>query len=103
MGNDRVMGMLSIAAKAGKLSSGEYMTESSVKEGKAKLVIIAGDSSQNTRKNFTDMCSFYKVPLRIYSDKEGLGRTIGKEFRASVAVLDEGIAKKIMELTDNKQ
>lgn len=41
------------------------------------------------------MCTFYKVPIAFYSDKVSLGHAIGKEFRASLAVLDEGFGKQI--------
>ena len=58
-----------------------------VKEGKASLVIISSEASGNTRKKFTNMCSYYKVPLYIYATKEELGHFTGKKFRASVAVL----------------
>ena len=39
------------------------------------------------------MCGFYHVPFCCFSDKNTLGHRIGKEFRASLAVLDAGLAK----------
>lgn len=41
------------------------------------------------------MCEYYKVPIYFYGDKDALGHAMGKEFRASLAVLDEGFAKGI--------
>ena len=87
--------MLSIAKKAGKVASGEFMTENSVKSGTARLVIVAEDASDNTKKKFNNMCTYYEVPIYIYGTKDDLGHTIGLEFRASLAVTDAGIAKKI--------
>lgn len=89
--------MLGLAAKAGNIASGEFSTEKSVKEGKAYLVIVAGDASDNTKKHFRDMTTFYEVPMFIYSEKETLGHAIGKEFRASLSVNNEGFAKSIAE------
>ena len=91
---DKVLSMLGIAAKSGSVVSGEFSTEK-VKEGKACLVIVAGDSSDNTKKMFTNMTDFYEVPMYIYSDKETLGHCIGKEFRASLAIVNEGLARSI--------
>ena len=71
------------------------MTEKEVKSGKAALVIVADDASDNTKKKFQDMCEFYKVPIYFYGDKDTLGHAMGKEFRASLAILDEGFAKGI--------
>ena len=92
---DKVLSMLGIAAKSGNIKSGEFSTESAVKEGKARLVIVAEDASDNTKKKFQNMCEFRHVPYAVYAPKEMLGHCIGKEFRASVAVTDEGIAKVI--------
>ena len=71
------------------------MTERETKCGRATLVIVAEDSSDNTKKKFQDMCKFYKVPIYFYGDKDTLGHAMGKEFRASLAILDEGFAKGI--------
>ena len=74
---------------------GDFATEKAVKTGKAALVIVAGDASENTKKMFTNMCAFYEVPVYFYSDKETLGHAIGKQFRASLAVVDEGFRNTI--------
>ena len=95
-GNDKVLSMIGLAARAGKVVSGEFSTEKAVKSGKAFLTIVAEDASANTRKNFTDMCAYYQVPIRIYGTKEELGRWTGKTYRASICILDEGFAKALM-------
>ncbi len=95
MKQDRVLALIGLATKAGRTASGEFMTEREVKSGRAALVIVAGDSSENTKKKFRDMCEFYKVPIYFYGDKDTIGHAMGKEFRASLAILDEGFAKGI--------
>ncbi len=84
--------MLSIAAKAGKLCSGEVQCEAAITDGKASLVIIAGDASANTEKKFSNKCTYYGIPYIVYGEKEVIGRAIGRENRSCVAVTDEGIA-----------
>lgn len=91
----KVFSYLGIATKAGKLVSGEFSTEKAVKEGTAKLVIVASDASDNTKKMFTNMCTFYKVPLYCFGNKIDLGHAIGKEFRASLVLLDKGLADTV--------
>ncbi len=92
---DKVLSMLGIAAKSGNVVSGEFSTEKAVKTGTAFLVIVSEEASENTKKHFTDMTSFYEVPIYFYGDKESLGRAIGKEFRASLAIVDENLAKAV--------
>lgn len=42
--------MIGLAQKAGKVASGEFSTEKAVKEHKAYMVIVADDSSDNTKR-----------------------------------------------------
>ena len=91
----KVFSYIGLAAKAGKLASGEFMSEKVVKEGKAKLVIVAEDASNNTKKMFTNMCTYYKVPIYFFGEKTQLGHAIGKEFRASLVLQDKGLADEI--------
>ena len=93
---DRVLSMIGMAAKAGKIVSGEFSTEKAVKTGKGCLVIVACDASDNTKKMFRNMCDYYHVPMVEYSIKEELGRWIGKTYRASICILDEGFANALM-------
>ncbi|MBR5930396.1 MAG: ribosomal L7Ae/L30e/S12e/Gadd45 family protein [Lachnospiraceae bacterium] len=93
----RILSQLGIATKAGKLVSGEFMAEKMIKENKAFLVIVAEDASDNTKKNFSDMCSYRNVPILFFGTKEEIGKSIGKQMRASVAITDEGFAKSISE------
>ena len=91
----KVYSLLGLAARARRLASGEFMTEKSVKTGQGALVITAQDASDNTKKNFRDMCTYYHVPFFLFGTKEELGRAIGKELRASLAVNDAGFAEAI--------
>ena len=86
---------IGLACKAGRLVSGEYMVEKTIKEGKAELVIVAGDASDNTKKNFRDACAYRNVPYLVFSDKNDLGHMTGKEMRACLAITDPGFAAAI--------
>ena len=100
MKSDNALKMLGLAAKAGKVASGEFMTENAVKSGGAALVIVAEDASENTKKKFRNMCEYYKVPVRIHGIKEELGHFTGKQFRASLAITDKGPAQAVMKKMD---
>lgn len=97
---DKVMSMLSIAAKGRNVVSGGFTVEKAVKAGKAFLVIVAGDASDNTKKTFQNMCEFYEVPIAEYGTKDTLGHAIGRQMRANIAVTDQGLAKSIVKLLE---
>lgn len=92
----KVLSLLGMAVRSRNLVSGEFMTEKAVKQQSAFLVIVSSEASENTKKTFSDMCSFYKVPIYFCGTMEELGHCIGKEFRASLAVTEEGFAKSII-------
>ena len=97
----KVLSLLGLSAKSGNLVSGEFSTEKAVKEHKAALVVVAEDASDNTKKSFSNMCAYYHVTMIVFADKETLGHAIGKQFRASVAVTQDGFAKAILKLTES--
>ena len=92
----KILNLIGLATKAGKTASGEFSTEKAVKSGKAHLVIVSEEASDNTKKMFTNMCTHYKVPIYLFGTKEELGHAMGQEFRASLAVVDAGLAKAIV-------
>lgn len=81
--------------KAGMLKSGELPVEMAIKEGKVHLVIVAEDASDNTKKKFTNMCTFREIPLVMMFTKEEIGKAIGKEIRATIGIVDENFARSI--------
>lgn len=103
MNQNKALSMIGLATKAGKVASGEFCTEKEVKSGRAYLVIVADDASDNTKKKFQNMCDFYQVPIYFYKDKDTLGHAMGKEFRASLAILDEGFADGIQRELKNRE
>ena len=68
--NSNVLSMLGLAAKAGKVASGEFSTEKEVKSGNACLVIVAEDASDYTKKLFRNKCKYNEVPMEIIATKE---------------------------------
>lgn len=96
MNEDKFLSLLGLAQKAGKLVSGELAVEKAVRAGKAKVVIIAQDSSEGTKKNYRDLTAYYKVVLYEGLSKQQLGLAIGKAGRAAIAITDTGFCKSII-------
>ena len=94
----RIFGLLGLAAKAGKVQSGEFSVEKAVKSGRTFLVIVSEEASENTKKMFSNMCTDYEVPYYEFGGKGELGHALGKEMRASLAIQDEGFSKAIVKL-----
>ncbi len=96
----KIYSMISLCAKAGRLVSGNFSVEKAVKSQKAYVVIVACDASDNTKKLFNQKCNYYDIPYFEFGDKDNLGKFIGREFRTSIAVLDEGFGNQIIKYMD---
>ena len=93
---NRVYGLIGLAMKAGKIKAGEFSVEKSIKQGKAKLVFVAEDASENTIKKFKNSCFHYRIRFYQYGNKDELGKIIGKEMRSSLSIEDEGFGERII-------
>ena len=100
MKNNKILSLVGLATKAGKTVSGEFSTEKAISNFSAHLVIVAEDASENTKKKFRDKCEFYEVLFHLYGTRETLGRAMGKQERASLAVTDEGFADALHKLIE---
>ena len=92
----KVINLIGLATKAGKTVSGQFSTEKAVKSKKAYLVMVSKEASDNTKKMFTNMCTYYNVPICYFGKKDQLGHAMGKEMRASLAVVDKSFAEAIV-------
>lgn len=99
MGNSW-LSLLGLVARARKLISGEELVIKEIRRNGVKLVLLSADASDGTKKKLTDKCEYYKVPLRMVSDRNELGGAIGKGERVVIGVVDEGFAKKLISLLD---
>lgn len=96
--NDRLLGMLGLAVRAGKVSFGVFMTEKALDEGRAQLVVAAADMGASNRRRIENKCAEYDVPLIFYSDKAALSHAAGKKDMPVAGICDEGFAKAIVKI-----
>ncbi|MCX7779316.1 MAG: ribosomal L7Ae/L30e/S12e/Gadd45 family protein [Negativicutes bacterium] len=99
----KLASLIGLAQKAGKIASGDFAVERAVKTGKANLMIIAGDASENTKKGYRDLANYYRVACYEALDKTTIGNSIGKPQRAVLVFLDAGFslsARKLLETVD---
>lgn len=89
------LNLLGLAYRARKISTGEQSIIKDIQSKRAKLVLIATDIGEQTKKKITDKCHSYNIPYEIVDNRDILGNAIGKSSRVAVAILDDGFANKI--------
>lgn len=92
---NKILGLLGISAKAGKIVSGTDIVLENIEKKKIKLVIVATDSAERTINNFKYSCEKYNVPILIYGTIDENSKAIGKVNRAVIGVSDENLAEAI--------
>ncbi len=90
--NDKFYRMLGLATRAGKVVCGEGAVHDSIRCGKAKLIIISSDASENTAKKFRNSGEYYGVPCITAEDRFVLGKAVGREFAVVMSVCDKNFA-----------
>ena len=96
--NDRLLGMLGLAVRAGKVTYGVFQTEKAINEGKMKLVVAATDMGESNKRRIESKCSANGVKLIFYSTKELLSRSAGKENMPVAGICDENLAAAVVKI-----
>ena len=95
---DKALNLISLAQKAGKVKTGEYLTTKAVKEGKTFLVVIAEDTSDKATERLESLCEVFEVLSCVYGDKEKLGHFTGNRDKSVICITDEGFSKALLKL-----
>lgn len=98
MNNNKLLGLIGIATKAGKISAGTEIVLENIKLKKAKLVIVANDCSEKTKKNFEYECNRYGIKLIVYETIDNLSNAIGKKNKAVLCVKDKNFADEMVRI-----
>ena len=78
----------------GKVISGMDAVTESVQKHKAKLVIVAQDTSEKSKKNIKYVCTNNGIVVIQLSTIEELSHFIGKRNKAIIGITDENFSKR---------
>lgn len=100
----RVLGMLGLAMKAGKVVIGTEQVIAYLQKKKLKLVLVSGSASDGTKKKIHFKCEFYQTRKEeLTVDTDELGRLLGKTYTpAVVGITDENFSNAIIKILDSE-
>ena len=96
---NRLGGMIGLAAKAGKVVSGEMAVVAAAQKKKAAMLLADASASANTKDKIGKLASAYELPLLYVED---LGAAVGKPGRTMVALCDTAFANAIGKLANER-
>ena len=102
MMDDKALGLLGIARRAGRLSLGHDAAKGAVLAGKARLCLISADASERLEREFVRMTQGETgIPLRrVRYTMEQFHRASGVR-TGVLTVDDDGFAEKLLTGEDN--
>ena len=98
MNNNKILGLIGLAARARKICFGADGVELDMKKNKVYLVVVATDASNRTKDKFRRLCQEYKVPIMIEGEIEILSKAMGKSNKAIIGIEDSNLAKEIQKI-----
>ena len=102
MENNKVYGMLGLAAKSGSVVSGGNSCEIYLKKRNIPpLLIIASDASENTKEKFLSLAIKKGILYKIFGKSEELGKYTGKDNRSVLIITNNGFAESITATLDS--
>lgn len=100
MEQNKVYRLLGLATRAGKIAFGTESVTETVAKRKAKLVVVAIDSADRTKRNLVRVCEENNINIREYGNIEELSKCIGKQNKAVIAIKDINFSNEILRLID---
>lgn len=96
--NDKILSLLGLCRKAGKITLGNDAVIDAAEKHKSKLILLASDLSANTAKGILAAAHRNDVKITaVNRTKDEFGGALGK-FCAVVSIDDSGFANKFAEL-----
>jgi len=92
------LNIVGLSYRARKCTIGEELIVKDIQHKRIKLLLLANDIGQQTRKKLTDKCKTYNIPYVVVDDRFSLGNAIGKSQIVAIGILDIGFAHKIQSI-----
>ncbi len=96
---DHAMNMLGLIQRAGRVISGDALSEQAIRSGRADLVLIDSGVSANTYDKYRSLCENRRAVL-IQIEPGRLGRSIGRPERMVAALRRGPMEEKLMTLLE---
>ena len=91
MKEQRVLQLLGLCRRAGKLTLGDVATRQAIAKGAVDLILVAEDAGRSTRESFLRLGENAKLPCVIFGKREELGQAVGAGPKAVLGIIDQNL------------
>ena len=96
--NNKALGLIGIATKAGKVSFGTDAVLEKVEKKRTSLVIIAEDASNKAKENMRYFCEKNKIRFLEFESIKTLSHTIGKSNKSVICINEKNLGEEIYKI-----
>ena len=96
--NNKILGLLGLCTRAGKLVFGTDACTDVIKKRNVKLVMVAEDAADRTKRNFEFLCRKNEIPICFFGTMEEISKAIGNRNKVVVAVKDPNFANEMKKI-----
>ncbi len=102
MKQGKIESYMGFAARARNLSTGYNTCVFMLEKGKLKLLVLAGDLSDNSKEKMIKAANQYGTPYRLYGRIEDLSHATGTEGKGIFGIADKNLANAIISEIDRQ-
>jgi len=100
---DKAMGYIGLARRSGNIELGEQRAKALVKSGRARLLIVASDTSPGAKRRAEGYVYGYQTPLiNVPYTKEAISQAVGVPGCSMAAFADAGLALGFVRALDTQ-
>lgn len=97
----KILGLLGLAMRAGEVCFGTDSCIEFMQNKKIKLILIAEDAAERTKRNFTFLCERNKIPIKLFGTIEENSKAIGKKNKAVIGIKNSNFANQLEKMIND--
>ena len=95
---ERLLGGLGLAARAGRVKVGLDSVGRAIRRGEARAIVIAEDAPKSVRRRLEGLLSNRAIPHSVVLDGDRLGKAVGRQRVVVLALTDDSLGRRVIEL-----
>lgn len=96
--NNKALGMIGIATKAGKVTFGTEAVLERIEKKKTVLVVIAEDSSEKAKESMRFACNKNNIRIVEFSTIDEISHVTGKNNKSVICINEKNLGEEIYKI-----
>lgn len=96
--NKKILGLLGLCTKAGEICCGTDACIDLIQKNKIKLIIIAGNAADRTKRNFKFLCNKSNIRIVEFGTIDEISKAIGNKNKAVIGIKNDNLSNEIYKI-----